>query len=92
MNLEKLKELAFESLKNKHNPFPEIGIVGEVHCLDDEELEVFAKLLLKEFISHLNERAENFNTELRFVFKDELGYMEANLEEIFNLDKNKNKQ
>lgn len=44
------KDLAFAALKNPANPFPETGIVGEIHCLDDEELKVFSELLLKEFI------------------------------------------
>ena len=45
---DRIKELAFLSIKNPHNPFPETGIVGDIHCFDDEELEKFVSLIIKD--------------------------------------------
>ena len=46
--IELYKDLAFAALKNPANPFPETGIVGDIHCLDDEELKVFVGLIVNE--------------------------------------------
>jgi hypothetical protein len=66
IDLEKMKELAFLSLKNKHNPFPEAGIVGEVHCFDDEELEFFVHLIAKECVDVIS------NTSVEYVETDSM--------------------
>lgn len=44
---EKIKEFAFQAIKNPANPFPE-KVVGDVHCFDDEELEEFVSLIIEE--------------------------------------------
>lgn len=43
-----IKDLAFSVIKNPCNPFPETGIVGDIHCFDDEELLHFVKLIVRE--------------------------------------------
>lgn len=45
---DRIKELAFLSIKNPANPFPETGNVGDIHCLDDEELEEFVSLIIED--------------------------------------------
>ena len=45
---DRIKELAFLSIKNPANPFPETGNVGDIHCLDDEELEKFVSLIIED--------------------------------------------
>jgi hypothetical protein len=43
---DRIKVLAFLSIKNPSNPFPETGNVGDIHCLDDEELKKFVSLII----------------------------------------------
>lgn len=43
---DRIKELVFAAIKNPANPFAETGNVGEIHCLDDEELEKFVSLIV----------------------------------------------
>jgi hypothetical protein len=55
--IELFKELAFKALKNPHNPFPETGNVGDIHCFDDEELVTFANSIIDFCATHLMARS-----------------------------------
>jgi len=42
----------------------------------------FAELIVKECIDHINYRTEDWNAKLHWIFNDDSGYMDVNVESV----------
>jgi hypothetical protein len=51
---------------------------------DQEGLDLFAELIVKECATYMNGRTEDWDAKLRWIFNDGSGYMEVNVDSLLN--------
>ena len=66
------------------NQISEKPIKGEIFCFDEEELQKFAELIVKECTTYINSRTEDWDAKLHWVFNDGSGYMEVDIDLLLN--------
>ena len=69
---EKIKKIALQA-GGSH--YPDVGGVT---------LEKFAQLLIKECAKYINERTQDWDADLRWIFNDGSGDMAVNVDELLN--------
>jgi len=81
---ERIKELAEQAVKDvdvvyEDNPFNEE--LAKMY-IPNVFVERFAELIIEECIQCINNRTEDWDAKLRWIFNDDSGYMEVNVDSV----------
>jgi hypothetical protein len=75
---ERLEKFAKQAPLLKSYDYPDLRLV------DDDQLERFAELSVRECANYINERTLDWDADLRWVFNDGSGDMAVNVDDLLN--------